>query len=117
MKEHVRAALAASALAANSGQKISSIYSFSAGGYRMIDASVNDGRLTGYDYTAGCHFDGNLPSLYHYGEGCHLDLKPNGSGKYSGYDYGSGCHFEITVRGNGAEVYDYGAGGLFSYSR
>ncbi len=116
MKPHVRAAIAGIALSHSSGRKISSIYAYAGGGYINIDASVNGSRVDGYDYTNGCHIDGNLPNLYHYGESAHLDFTPKGSGKYDGYDYGSGSHFEVTVRGNNAELYDYGAGGWFSYS-
>jgi hypothetical protein len=78
---------------------------------------VSNGRVSGYDYGESCFFDGNMNSLYHYGESCHLELKPQGNGKYSGYDYGSSCHFEVTVRGNNADLYDYGESAYFSYSR
>ena len=116
MKPNVRAAVAAIALSHASGQKVSSVYSYSDSGYINIDASVNGNRVEGYDYSNGCHVDGNLPGLYHYGEGSHLDFNAKPGGKYDGYDYSSGSHFEVSVNGNSAEVYDFGASGFFSYS-
>jgi hypothetical protein len=116
MKDHVRVAMAAIALAYANRRKVSSVYCYSGGGYRDIDASVSGNCVSGYDYQAGCHVDGNIPSLYHYGESSHIDFKPKGDGKFDGYDYGSGSHFEVTVRGSNADVYDYGGSGYSSYS-
>jgi len=116
MKDHVRAAVAAIALAHANRRKVSSVYAYSGGGYRNIDLSISGNRVSGYDYQARCHIDGNIPSLYHYGEGSHIDFKPKGNGKFDGYDYGSRSHFEVTVRGSSADVYDYGGSGYSSYS-
>jgi hypothetical protein len=116
MKPHVRTAVVAVALSASLGKKISSVYSYSESSYTNIEISIKDDKVTGYDYTNSCHIDGRIPSLYHYGESSYLELKPKQSGKYTGYDYGSGCHFDITVRGNNADVYDYGSSANFSYS-
>ena len=115
MKPHVRAAIAAIALSHSTGRKISSVYDYSQSGYVNIDAAVQGNRVDAYDFTNSCNIDGNIPSLYHYGEGSHIDFKLSG-GKYQGYDYGSGSHFEVSVRGKNAELYDYGEGGFFSYS-
>lgn len=116
MKSNVRAAIAAIALSHATGRKVSSVFSYGGEGYISIDASVSGERVDGYDYTNGCYVDGNLPNLYHYGQGAHIDFKPKGNGQYDGYDYGSSCHFDVTVRGTNADVFDYGAGGYFSYS-
>lgn len=116
MKPHVRAAVAAIALSHASGRKVSSVYSYLDSGYINIDALVSGNRVSGYDYTNSCHVGGNLPSLYHYGEGAHIDFKPKSDGKYGGYDYASSSHFEVTVKGKSADVYDYGESGYFSYS-
>ena len=116
MKPHVRAAVAAIALAHFSSRKVNSIYDYSDGVYKNIDAEINGGAVSGYDYGASCFIDGTIPSLYHYGESSFIDFTPKGNGKYDGYDYGSACFFEVTVNGNSAEVYDYGDPGYFSYS-
>jgi hypothetical protein len=115
MKPHVRAAMAAVALSHATGCKISSVYSYSDGGYQNIDASVQGVNVSAFDYSNRCHIDGSLPNLYHHGERAHLELKPSDN-KYDGYDYGSSSFFEITVNRNNAELYDYGAGGWFSFS-
>src|SRR5262249_23212569 len=117
MKPHVRAAVAAIALADAGGRKVSSVYDYSTSVYRNIDARVEGDRVTGYDYTAGCHVDGNIPNIYHYGESQHIELKRKGDNKYEGYDYGSSCHYSVTVRGNSADVYDCGESSYFNYSR
>lgn len=116
MKLNVRAAVAAAALAHSTGRSISSIYDYGAGGYRMIDARFSGTRLDAYDHTSGCHFDGSLPDLYHYGQSAHVEFKVGSSGRYEGYDYGASCFWEATVRGNSVELYDYGASSYFSYS-
>lgn len=36
-----------------------------------VEVTISGNRVSGYDYTNACHFDGNLPSLYHYGQGAH----------------------------------------------
>ncbi|MGH1407076.1 MAG: hypothetical protein ACRBBJ_11020 [Rhodomicrobiaceae bacterium] len=116
MKTHVRAAVAAISLSHFHNKKVNSVYDYGERGYINIDTSTDGIRVIGYDHTNGCHVDGNLPSLFHYGEGSHLDLNPKGDGKYLGYDYGSSFHFEIQVKGTSAEVYDYGSSGFYSYS-
>lgn len=116
MKSHVRASVAAISISHSLGRKVSSVYSYGDGGYTNINASIQGNRVDGYDYSNGCHFGGSIPSLYHYGEGHHIALKPNREGKYSGYDYGSGHHFDVTVKGTSAELYDYDGSGYHSYS-
>src|ERR1043166_1004041 len=103
MKENVRAAVAAIALAHSSGRKVTSVYDYSRSGYRTMDAEVNGGSVSGYDYSASCFIDGTIPNLYHYGESCFIDFTPKEGGKYDGYDYGSSCFFEVTVTGTNVE--------------
>jgi hypothetical protein len=117
MKPNVRAAIAAITLSHSLGRKVSSVYAYSDGGYINIDATVTGDKVDGYDYSSGCHVGGRLPNLYHYGQNAHIDLKSKGQGKYDGYDYGDNCHFEVAVKGNSADIYDYGTGGYFSYSK
>jgi hypothetical protein len=69
MKPHVRAAVAALALSHNGNRKVSSVFAYGQGGYVNVEVSISNGRVSGYDYSNRCHFDGNLPNLYHYGEG------------------------------------------------
>ena len=69
MKPHVRAAVAAIALSHSRGRKVSSVFAYGGDGYVNIDVSINGSKVDGYDYSNGCHVGGNLPSLYHYGEG------------------------------------------------
>lgn len=66
------------------------------------------------------HFGGNGHhdrfSLYHYGDGHHVDLNLKDGGKFDGYDYGGSAHFDGTVTNGGPSVslYDYGAGHHYS---
>jgi hypothetical protein len=116
MEPHVRSAVAAISLSHANSKTVSSIYSYSESQYLSISVSINNNSVNGYDYTNQCHISGNLPNLYHYGDSHHIELKAVSLGNYSGYDYGSNSHFTITIRSNSAEIYDYGAGGWFSYS-
>lgn len=116
MEDHVRAAIAAAALAHSKKIKLSSVYSYSESRYRSIEAAFSGAKLTGYDYDSGCHFDGSAPNLYHYGVGSHVEFNVKSGGHYDGYDYHSSSHFEVKVVGNEAEVYDYGSSAFFSYS-
>ena len=97
------------------GKSVSSLYDYGAGEYLNIAVGVSADRVQGYDYKSGAHFGGTLPSLFHYGESAHIELK-HSNGKYRGYDYGAGSHFEITVRGNSVDLFDFGTGHWFSYS-
>lgn len=118
MKDNVRAIFTAAAIAHATGKKVSSVYDYSVSRYRAVDAEVTSSRVTAYDYEGRHHFDGAIPSLYHYGERCHVDLKSNGGGRYSGYNYGTSSHFEVTVSSSGsADLYDYGVRKYFSYLR
>jgi hypothetical protein len=115
MKPHVRAAVAAIALSRSLGRTVSSVYSYSDGGYLNIDATVQGDHVIGYDYANNSHIDGNFPNIYHCGESSFIDMNPNGN-RYDGYDYGTSSFFEITVSGSSADLYDYGAAGWFSFS-
>lgn len=116
MKLDVRAAVATATIAHANRSGVSSIYDHGASSYRMIDARISGDALSAYDYTSGCHFDGTVPNLFHYGQGAHVDFQSNGDGRYEGYDYGSGSFWEATVAGNQVEIYDYGSGDFHSYS-
>lgn len=115
MKAHVRAAVAAIALAHALGRNVSSVYDYEAGGHKRINATISGNSVNAYDYDSGCHITGGLPSLFHYGEGAHLQLNPTGSGTYSGFDYDTSSHFSININGNQAQIFDYGEGSYFNY--
>lgn len=86
----------------------SSIYSRDEGRHNAMSSS--------YDYGAGAHYGGaKSGSLYHYGKGCHVQLKERGD-RFSGCDYGSGAHFTGTVRGSRVQIYDYGTGRYHDYT-
>lgn len=116
MKSHVRAAVAAIALCHATKRKVSSIYDYSRSSHVNIDANVTGTQVNGYDYQNGCHIDGTIPSLYHYGVSSYIDFQPSSPGHYEGYDYNTSSHFEVTVNGSDVEVYDYGESSFFSYS-
>jgi hypothetical protein len=116
MKQHVRAAAAAIALAHSMGRNITGVHDYSGGGYKSISVSISGNNVSGYDYASNCHVSGTLPSLYHYGVSSHLQLTPNGTGAYNGYDYNTSTHFTVRVSGNRADIYDYGESAYFSYS-
>ncbi|SCW39189.1 hypothetical protein SAMN02927900_01305 [Rhizobium mongolense subsp. loessense] len=116
MKSNVRAAVAAMAIAHARGRSVSSVYDYKNSCHVNISANVSGNTINGYDYGSSCHFGGSFPGMYHYGTGKHIDLNITGGGKYSGYDYDTSSHFEVTVRGNNADIYDYGESAHFSYS-
>lgn len=116
MKPHVRAAAAAIAAAHSLQRNVSSIYDYSQSTYLNISVSINGNTANGYDYTKSCHVSGTLPNIYHYGVSSHLNLRPDGGGRYTGYDYDSSSHFNVTVNGSSIQVYDYEASSYFSYS-
>jgi hypothetical protein len=100
----------------------SSIYDYSQGRHVSVSGTVTDQRVNVYDYDQGCHFGGNGHhgrfSLYHYGDGHHVDLKLKDGGKFDGYDYGSSAHFDgkVTNGGRSVSLYDYGSGHHYSFS-
>ncbi|WP_141105606.1 hypothetical protein [Rhizobium sp. R635] len=116
MKTHVRASIAAIALADSHGRKVSGVYSYSGEGHVNIEAETYGNQIKAWDYSKGGAIEGNFPDLYHYGESAHIEMRRVRSGRYEGYDYGTGSHFECTVNGSEAEIYDYGASGYFTFS-
>lgn len=107
MDEAIRRMVAYVAAGRARGRFGSSVYS--------RDAGRHSAMTTGYDYEAGAHFSGaKSGNLYHYGRGCHVQLKARGD-RFSGYDYGSGAHFTGSVRGGRVQIYDYGTGRYHDY--
>ena len=58
MKDSMRARVAGIVGAVSKGQPVSSIFDYSAGGYRNISVSINNGQVSGYDYSTSSHFSG-----------------------------------------------------------
>jgi hypothetical protein len=115
MKPNVRAIVAAAAKSAIGGKNPTSIYDHSVGKYVTISGNVSNGLIDLYDHDTGCHFGGNLPSLYHYGVKSHIDLKISGT-SFDGYDYDTRNHFSGSLSGSSVSIYDYEVGKHFSYS-
>ncbi|NNG74713.1 hypothetical protein HLI18_33830 [Rhizobium laguerreae] len=116
MKPSVRAAIAAIASAHSGDNNVGSVYSHSESSRRTITVTVNGSSVTSYDHESGCHINGSLPSLYHYGVGAHITLNPRGDGSYDGYDYDTGSHFTVSVSGHMVQIYDHGESSNFAYS-
>jgi hypothetical protein len=118
IKPHVRAVIAATAISHATRRSVDSVYQYgSDSGYKNISIQIAGTTVTGYDYTKSAHFTGTMPDLYHYGESCHVEFKPEGGGRYTGYVYGAGgAHFEVTVSGTSASFYDYGGSGYTEFS-
>lgn len=76
---------------------------------------MNGGSVNAFDYDTGAHIGGTLSNLYHYGEGCHIQIKMNGD-RFTGYDYGCGQSFSGSLNGNSVSLYDYQTGQYYSYS-
>lgn len=95
MKPSVRAAVAAIACAHSGNKNVSSVYSHAESNRRTITVTVNAGSVTSYDHENSCHINGRLPSLYHYGVG---------------------CHFTVSVSGHAVQIYDHGESSHFAFS-
>lgn len=92
-----------------------SVYDYSEGRYVSFTGDVTAQNVSVYDYEEGCYVSGVPSSLYHYGNGQHIQLNVNGT-QCSGYDYASGHHFSGDVAGNSVTVYDYEHGQHFNSS-
>ena len=115
MEHHSRRVVAYVAGRVSSGSSSSSVYDYSASNYFSVGGTATAERVAIYDYSIGCHISGNLPSLYHYGDGGHMSLKMDGN-RFTGYDYHTGSHFSGTVSGRSVSVYDYEHSTYFNYS-
>jgi hypothetical protein len=119
MKDSTRARVAAIVGAASKGQNVSSVYDYSSGGHRNTSVSINNGQVSGYDYTTSSHFSGGGGSgnldFYDYETSKHVQLKINGN-NFEGYDYHSGKHFSGTVNNGAVSLYDYETGQHYNYS-
>lgn len=116
MKPHVRLVIAAIAFSHARKRKILSIYDHEASSHMSIEVSSDGTRVDGYDHAKKCHFAGDLPNVYHYGEQGFINFAVEGERAYSGYDYGSGVHFKVSVDGTNAALYDHGTQAYFAYS-
>lgn len=117
IKPHLRAVIAATALCHALGRKVDAVYQYgSDSGYKSVTIEIDGSSVKGYDYDRSAFFEGNVPSLYDFADGCHVEFKPQGGGKYSGFVFGAGGHFEVTVKGQSASFFDYSGGGWTEYS-
>jgi hypothetical protein len=115
MQPHTRRAVAFIAGRAISGSDASAVYDYSESRYVFFSGDVSAGNVNVYDHEENCHVGGSLPSLYHYGNGQHIQLDVSGT-QFNGFDYGSGQHFSGTVNGQAVSVYDYEHGQYSNYS-
>jgi hypothetical protein len=115
MHPNTRACVAFIAGKIISGSGNSSVYDYSQSKYINISGSVSATKVSAYDHDRGCHFGGNLPSLYDYGRSVHVSLEINGQ-DFKGYDYGDSQHFTGKVNGRSVSFYDYGESQYFNYS-
>jgi hypothetical protein len=116
MKPHVRLVIAAIAFSYARKRKILSIYDHGASRHMRVDVSSDGTRVDGFDHTKACHFAGDLPNVFHYGEQGFINFSVDSERVYKGFDYGSGVHFQVSVDGANAALYDHGAQAYFAYS-
>lgn len=115
MNAHTRRAVAYIAGRVVTASASGAVYDYSEGRYVNFSGDVTAEQANVYDYEQGCYVGGQLSSLYHYGNGRHVQLNVDGT-QFSGYDYASGRHFNGSVQGNSVTVYDYEQGQYFNYS-
>jgi hypothetical protein len=116
MKVHVRAAVAAVALAHTLGRAIVRVHEFEASVSLRMSVRVRDGLVSAYDHGRHCYVTGALPNLYHHGERSHLVIKPEASGVYCGFDHDTSSYFSVSVTGVEAYMFDYKEDLYFAYS-
>jgi len=115
VKPHVRRAVAFIAAQLVSGGSPSSVYDHSEGRSYNFSGTATTSSVDVYDYDKGCHVNGSPDSLYHAGDGTHLNLKVEGY-NITGYDGATETHFTGTVSGTNVQVYDYETGTAFDYT-
>jgi hypothetical protein len=114
MNTDTRRAIAFIAGSLATDNRVTSIYDYSRGSYTSFSGTVGE-RIAIYDYDAGCHISGSLPSLFHYGRGAHLSLNVSGD-TFKGFDYDTSSHFNGTVRGRSISLYDYGTSAYYNFT-
>ena len=115
MEAHTRRAVAYIAGRLISGSDAAAVYDYSESRYVNFSGDVDAQNVNVYDYEQSRHIGGTLPSLYHYGNSRHIDLKVNGA-DFEGYDYASNKHFSGHVDGKNVSLYDYEHGQYFNYT-
>ncbi len=120
MKASIRPVVAYVAGRLVSDTNASSVYDYDRGRHVNMSGTVSNQQVNVYDYDRGCHFGGSGNgghfSLYHYGDGHHVNLDLEADGRFRGYDYGSGSHFNGKVNGRSISLYDYDTAQYYSFS-
>lgn len=118
MKDTTRARIAAIIGADSKGQSVSSVYDCASGEHKNISVSLNNGQVSGYDYTTSSQFmgDGGPGSLDFYDNETsnNVQLKKTGD-SFFGYDYKSGKPFSGTIDEDSLTLYDYETGQHYQY--
>ena len=114
MQDHTRRAVAYIAGRMISGQDATAVYDYTASSHFHLSGTVSGSNVNVYDFGQSCHVGGSPSSLYHYGNGGHIQLRVNGS-NFSGYDYATSSHFSGSVKGRAISIYDYGQSRYFQY--
>ncbi|MCP3460502.1 hypothetical protein [Bradyrhizobium sp. CCGUVB23] len=115
MKPRIRATAAAVALAHSLQRLVIRVYEYEIDAHH-ISVLVREDRVSGYDYMSHSCVSGDLPNLYHQGEGSHFVLMPDGSGAYSGFDHDTSSCFSVKVTRREAHMFDCKEDSYFAYN-
>lgn len=93
----------------------SSIYDFQKSKHYFFSGQVENSQVSIYDHEEQCHISGNLPSIYHFGNGNYITINTLGA-TFKGFDFDTSSHFSGTVTGRNVSIYDSQLGQYFNYS-
>jgi hypothetical protein len=117
MTEPLRVRVAAIVAAAATGRRITAVDDRWTGRHWTLGASVEAGRVRGYDHATGTHFSGTARGrldFYDYHTSTPIRLALAGS-TFSGHDHRSGRRFSGSVRGGVVSLFDHETGRLYLY--
>lgn len=95
-------------------QRISNVYAYDNGMYYNYNATIDNDRISVYDYSIGNYMTGNNRNLFDYSNSSYIAINNRGN-SITFYSYHYNLYFSAIINGNLVTIFDYGDGLYHKY--